>query len=126
MIENIEVGSKWADKTNDKIIATVTRLMSENEALQYKTSIGWTTSSVAWFLEDFEPLEKVVKPMTNLKLKRPIKVGDQSTHKKDNTDCEVTSIWINTQGQAVIESVDENNELSTDSVSSFIDNYRKG
>lgn len=64
--------------------------------------------------------------MTNLKLKRPIAVGDQSTHKKDNTDCEVTSIWINTQGQAVIESVDSNNEVSTDSVASFINNYRKG
>lgn len=64
--------------------------------------------------------------MTNLKLKRTIAVGDKSKHKKDNTDCEVTSIWINTQGQAVIESVDENNELSRDSVSSFINNYRKG
>lgn len=64
--------------------------------------------------------------MTNLKLKRPIAVGDQSTHKKDNTDCEVTSIWINTSGQAVIESVDANNEVSTDSVASFINNYRKG
>lgn len=64
--------------------------------------------------------------MTNLKLKRPIAVGDQSTHKKDNTDCEVTSIWINTAGQAVIESVDANNEVSTDSVASFINNYRKG
>lgn len=64
--------------------------------------------------------------MTNLKLKRPIAVGDKSTHKKDNTDCEVTSIWINTQGQAVIESVDENNEVSTDSVASFINEYRKG
>jgi len=62
--------------------------------------------------------------MTNLKLKRPISVGDQSTHKKDNTDCEVTSIWINTRGQAVIESVDANNELSTDSVASFINEYR--
>lgn len=64
--------------------------------------------------------------MTNLKLKRPIAVGDQSTHKKDNTDCEVTSIWINTQGQAVIESVDEDGEISKDSVASFINNYRKG
>lgn len=64
--------------------------------------------------------------MTNLKLKRPIAVGDQSTHKKDNTDCEVTSIWINTAGQAVIESVDEDGQLSTDNVASFINNYRKG
>lgn len=64
--------------------------------------------------------------MTNLKLKRPISVGDQSTHKRDNTDCEVTSIWINTQGQAVIESVDEDGEISKDSVASFINNYRKG
>ncbi len=64
--------------------------------------------------------------MTNLKLKRPIAVGDKSTHKRDNTNCEVTSIWINTQGQAVIESVDENNEVSTDSVASFINEYRKG
>lgn len=64
--------------------------------------------------------------MTNFKLKRPISVGDKSTHKKDNTDCEVTSIWINTAGQAVIESVDSNNEVSTDSVASFINNYRKG
>lgn len=64
--------------------------------------------------------------MTNLKLKRPIIVGDKSTHKKDNTSCEVASIWINTQGQAVIESVDDSGELSTDSVSSFINNYRKG
>lgn len=64
--------------------------------------------------------------MTNLKLKRPIAVGDQSTHKKDNTDCEVLEIWINTSGQAVIESVDANNEVSTDSVASFINNYRKG
>ncbi|WP_286707966.1 hypothetical protein [Psychrobacter sp. UBA2514] len=64
--------------------------------------------------------------MTNLKLKRPILIGDKSTHKKDNTECEITSIWINTQGQAVIESVDDRGELSTDSVSSFINNYRKG
>ncbi|OLF36532.1 hypothetical protein BTW00_05445 [Psychrobacter sp. C 20.9] len=64
--------------------------------------------------------------MTNLKLKRPIKVGTQWTHKKQGMVCEILEIWINTQGQAVIESVDENNELSTDSVSSFINNYRKG
>lgn len=64
--------------------------------------------------------------MTNLKLKRPIAVGDQSTHKKDNTDCEVTSILINTAGQAVIESMalDDNSEMCADSVSDFIKNYR--
>lgn len=63
--------------------------------------------------------------MTNLKLKRPISVGTQWTHKKQGMLCEVTSIWINTQGQAVIESVDECGELSRDSVSSFINNYRR-
>ena len=68
--------------------------------------------------------DKRVMPVT--KLKRPIAVGDKLTHKKDSTNCEVTSIWINTQGQAVIESVDENNEVSTDSVASFINEYRKG
>mgnify|MGYP001212870296 CR=1 FL=1 len=60
------------------------------------------------------------------KLKRPIVVGDKSKHKKDNTNCEVTSIWINTQGQAVIESVDECGEVKTESVSSFINDYRIG
>ena len=64
--------------------------------------------------------------MTNLKLKRPITVGDQSTHKKDNTDCEVTSIWINTQGQVVVELVDEYGETKIENVSSFINDYRKG
>ena len=64
--------------------------------------------------------------MSDIKLKRPIKVGAQWTHKKQGMVCEILEIWINTQGQAVIESVDENNELSTDSVSSFINDYRKG
>lgn len=62
--------------------------------------------------------------MTNLKLKRPIKIDTQWTHKKQGMVCEVLEIWINTSGQVVIESVDENNELSTDSVSSFINEYR--
>ncbi len=64
--------------------------------------------------------------MNNLKLKRPISVGDKSTHKKDNMPYEVVSISIDTSGQAVIESVDEDGQLSTDDVASFINNYRKG
>lgn len=64
--------------------------------------------------------------MTNLKLKRPIKIDTQWTHKKQGMVCEVLEIWINTSGQVVIESVDANNEVSTDSVASFINNYRKG
>lgn len=121
-MSDITIGSKWVDKTNDKVIAAVTRLMPENEALQYKTSIGWTTSSVAWFLEDFEPLEKAIQPV--IKLKRPIAVGDQSIYKKDNMPHEIQSIWINTSGQAVIESMDEDGEISSNSVASFIKNYR--
>lgn len=56
-MSDIEIGSVWVDKTNDKIIATVTRLMPENKALQYKTSTGWTTSSVTWFLDDFKLMD---------------------------------------------------------------------
>tara|TARA_R100000935_G_C2808032_1_gene153639 strand:- start:200 stop:718 length:519 start_codon:yes stop_codon:yes gene_type:complete len=56
---DIEIGSVWVGKTNDKIIATVTRLMPEKEALQYRTSTGWTTSSIAWFLEDFKLMGEV-------------------------------------------------------------------
>ena len=63
-MSDIEIGSEWIDKSNDKIVATVTRLMPENKALQYKTSTGWTTSSVAWFLEDFKPME-VEQDMVN-------------------------------------------------------------
>lgn len=66
--------------------------------------------------------DKRVMPAT--KLKRPIKIDTQWTHKKQGMVCEVLEIWINTQGQVVIESVDENNEFSTDSVSSFINEYR--
>lgn len=63
--------------------------------------------------------------MTNLKLKRPIAVGDQSTHKKDNTNCEVTSIWINTQGQAVIDlAAIDDGEIVSHSLSEFINEYR--
>lgn len=56
-MSDIEIGSVWVDKTDDKIIATVTRLMPENKALQYKTSTGWTTSSVTWFLDDFKLMD---------------------------------------------------------------------
>ena len=63
--------------------------------------------------------------MTNLKLKRPISVGDQSTHKKDNMDCEVTSIWINTQGQVVIDlAAMGDGEIVSHSLSEFINEYR--
>lgn len=63
--------------------------------------------------------------MTNLKLKRPITVGDQSTHKKDNTDCEVISIWINTQGQAVVDlAAMDDGEIVSHSLSDFINEYR--
>ena len=58
-MSDIEIGSVWIDKSNDKIVATVTRLMPENKALQYKTSTGWTTSSVEWFLEDFKPQDEL-------------------------------------------------------------------
>ena len=64
--------------------------------------------------------------MSKIKLRRTIAVGQEWVHKGENLVCEVVSIWINCGGLAVIESVDENNELSTDSVSSFINNYRKG
>lgn len=64
--------------------------------------------------------------MSKIKLRRTIAVGQEWVHKGENLVCEVVAIWINCGGLAVIESVDENNELSTNSVSSFINNYRKG
>lgn len=62
--------------------------------------------------------------MSEIKLKIPISIGQQWSHKAENALCEITDIWINCGGLAVIESVDENNELSIDSVSSFVNEYR--
>lgn len=64
--------------------------------------------------------------MSEIQLRRPISVGEQWAHKDENVLCEITSIWINTLGHAVIESMalDDNSEMCADSVSDFIKNYR--
>lgn len=63
--------------------------------------------------------------MTNLKLKRPIKIDTQWTHKKQGMVCEVLEIWINTQGNAVIDLVAMGDgEIVSHSLSEFINEYR--
>lgn len=125
-MSDIKIGIYFDKGEKDREVRVIS-VSPFGDFLQYECAVRpmcVNTCDVSWFLSHYE--YKGANRVANIKLKRPIAVGDQSTHKKDNTDCEVTSIWINTQGQAVIESVDENNELSTDSVSSFINNYRKG
>ena len=64
--------------------------------------------------------------MSKVELRRPISVGQQWSHKAENVLCEITAIWINCGGLAVIESMalDDNAETCVDSVESFLDKYR--
>lgn len=69
--------------------------------------------------------DKRVMPVT--KLKRPIKVGTQWTHKKQGMVCEVLEIWINTEGEVRIDlAAMGDGEIVSYSLSEFINEYRKG
>lgn len=67
--------------------------------------------------------DKRVMPVT--KLKRPIKIDTQWTHKKQGMVCEVLEIWINTQGQVVVDlAAMGDGEIVSHSLSDFINEYR--
>lgn len=63
--------------------------------------------------------------MSSLRLRRPITVGLKCVHKSDSKECEVTQIFIDAGGQAVIETIaDDDGEICQDSLPVFLDRYR--